>query len=151
MVWKFARRALHGSGRAHAAGTFLCTTGSGPRNAPQSQQNLPLRGYDRTRAAPSGLLIVQRRAPCLCNADPCASLMQVQFRSLVLTHWAHTTLFFQLLYQHNREQIDTKHGFRNLPVLNVVFLQIAIFMQNVHRAGGLIVHNSAAKHCIVSA
>ena len=67
-VWKFSRGALHVSGRANAAGISPCTAaGCGPRNA-QSQQKPLFCGYDRTCAAPN-LLIVLRRAPCLCNAD----------------------------------------------------------------------------------
>ena len=58
--------------------------GSGPCNA-QSQQTHSFDGYDRTYAAPI-LVIVQRRAPCLCNADDCAcatpTLMLVQCRPL---------------------------------------------------------------------
>ena len=45
--------------------------GGGLRNA-QFQQNPSFCcGYGMTCAVPS-LLIMQRRAPCLCNADPCA-------------------------------------------------------------------------------
>ena len=44
-----------------------------------AQQNPSFFGYGITCATPS-LVIVQRRTPCLCNADPCA-LMPVQCRS----------------------------------------------------------------------
>ena len=62
-------------------------------------------------------------APCVCNADPCACatpiLMPVEFQSLC--HGLHALgpphPFFHLPYQHNRVQKDTRHGFRNLPVL----------------------------------
>ena len=90
--WKFSRHAsLHGSCRANAADISLCTaTGSGPRNA-QSQQNLSFCGYDNICAAPS-FVIVQCRAPCLCNADPCScaspTLMPPQCRSRC--HGLHT-------------------------------------------------------------
>ena len=62
-----------------AVGISPCTAvGSGPRNA-QCQQNPSCCGYGITCATLS-LVIVQRRAPCLCNADPCAH-MPVQCQS----------------------------------------------------------------------
>ena len=78
-IWKLSRHTSQGSGRANAVGNSPCTAvGSGPRTA-QCQQNPAFCGYSITCATPS-LVIVQRRAPCLCNADPCA-LMTVQCRS----------------------------------------------------------------------
>ena len=61
-----------------------CTAvGGGLRNA-EFQQKLSFCGYGITCAALS-LVIVQRRAPCLCNADLCAcattTLMPMQCRS----------------------------------------------------------------------
>ena len=69
-VWAFSMQALHGIGRATPRAFPAQHRGWSPRNA-QSQQNPLFCGYDVTCAAP-GPLIVQRRALCLCNADPYA-------------------------------------------------------------------------------
>ena len=127
------------SGKHKGFGRFQCThgmalavqrRGRSARNA-QSQQIPLFCGYDGTCAAPSPL-IVQRRALCLCNADPCAF---PHARAIPITFpWFHALgpphLFFcHLQYQHNRVQSDTRYGFGNLTVLNVVFWRIAIIMQ----------------------
>ena len=93
---RFSMHALHGIGRATPRAFPAQRRGRSPRNA-QSQQTPLFCGYDVTCAAPSPL-IVQRRALCLCNADPCAFLMPGQFRSLChgFTHWAHPTVCLPL-------------------------------------------------------
>ena len=118
---------------------------------PNFSKNLSFCGYGITCATLS-IVIVQRRALCLCNADPCA-LMPVQCRSRC--HDLHTLgpphPFFQLPYQHNRVQSDARYGFGNLFVLNVSW-QIVINMQNIYQTGGnQIFQDSAAKYRIPSA
>ena len=122
----------------HCIGLAVQRRGRSPRNAAGGHRatlNLsttPLFcGYDVTCAAPSPL-IVQRRALCLCNADPCAF---PHARAIPIPlPWFHALgpphLFFcHLQYGHNRVQSDTRYGFGNLPVLNVVIWRIAIIMQ----------------------
>ena len=87
-------------------------------------------GYDGTCAAPSPL-IVQRRALCLCNANPfvfpyarAIPIPLPRFHAL-----GPHPFFFHLQYQHNRVRNDARYGFGNLPVLNVVLWRITIIMQ----------------------
>ena len=102
------------------------------RAAPKLSKTLHY-GYDIRCAAPN-TVHVQRRALCLCNADPCASatptLMTAQCRSCChgFTHWAHPT-HPGTCHTNNRVQSDTRHGCGNLPVLKVVSLRIAISTQ----------------------
>ena len=77
MAWKWPRKSSR-----HFPGI---AAGGGPHNANLSKTFLLwYESYDITSAAPS-LVIVQRRAPCLCNADPCACakppLMPVQWQA----------------------------------------------------------------------
>ena len=121
--------ALHGIGRATPRAFPAQRRGRSPRNA-QSQQNPLFCGYDVTCAAPSPL-IVQRRALCLCNADPC-TFPHARAIPIPLP-WFHALgpphRFCHLQYQHNRVQSNARYGFRNLPVLNVVIWRITIIMQ----------------------
>ena len=122
--------ALHGIGRATPRAFPAQRRGRSPRNA-QSQQNPLFCGYDVTCAAPSPL-IVQRRALCLCNADPCAfpSCPGNSDPFAMVSRIVPTPLVFcHLQCQHNRVQSDARYGFGNLPVLNVVIWRIAIIMQ----------------------
>ena len=144
--------ALHGIGRATPRAFPAQRRGRSPRNA-QSQQNPLFCGYDVTCAAPSPL-IVQRRALCLCNADPCAFLMPGQFRSLChdFTHWAHPTVFCHLQCQHNRAQKDNNIWIREFTRVKCGDLADRNHHANIHRAGGnQIFRNNAAKHRIPSA
>ena len=128
--------ALHGIGRATPRAFPAQRRGRSPRNA-QSQRNPLFCGYDVTCAAPNPL-IVQRRALCLCNADPCAFPMPGQFRSLChgFTHWAHPIFFCHLQCQHNRAQSDNNIWFREFTRVKCGDLADRNHHANIHRAGG---------------
>ena len=145
--------ALHGIGRATPRAFPAQRRGRSPRNA-QSQQNPLFCGYDVTCAAPSPL-IVQRRALCLCNADPCA-FPHAQAIPIPLP-WFHALgpphRFLPLAVPTTTvRKAKTIIWIRKFTRVKCGDLADRNHQANIHRAGGnQIFQNSAAKHRIPSA
>ena len=108
------------------------------------------------------ILIVQRRALCLCSAAPCAcamptpalSLMPGQFRSLChgFRHWAHPTAFLPLAVPTQPCAKRCKIWIREFTRVKCGDLADRNHHANIHRTGGnQIFQNSASKHRIPSA
>ena len=144
--------ALHGIGCATPRVFPAQRRGRSPRNA-QSQENPSFCGYDVTCAAPSPL-IVQRRALCLCNADPCA-FPHARAIPIALS-WFHALgpphRFLPLAVPTQPCAKRCKIWIREFTCAKCGDLVDRNHHANIHRAGGnQIFQNSAAKHRIPSA
>ena len=120
----------------NAAGIYPRNAAGGDRATLNLSKTLCFVGYDVTCAAPS-LLIVQRRALCVCNADPCAF---PHARAIPIPlPWFHALCpphpFYSLTVPTQPCAKRCKIWIRELTRVNV-FWRIAVINADIHRAGG---------------